>query len=96
MGLAAVELLMEIEEAFDISIPDDRASRMRTVGDLYELILEMTADTTLESNTCLTAAAFYELRRHVRSLGCLDSEILRKRNWNESSRWLGDDRIGKP
>ncbi|MFN9348996.1 MAG: PEP-CTERM sorting domain-containing protein [Planctomycetota bacterium] len=27
---------MEIQEAFDISIPGDRASEMLTVGDLYE------------------------------------------------------------
>ena len=64
MGLDTVELVMEIEQAFDISIPDDRASRMLTVGDVYEFILEKTGD-TLQSNTCLKAAAFYELRRHV-------------------------------
>ena len=69
MGLDTVELVMEIEEAFDISIPDDRASTMLTVGDVYEFILEKTADSTLKSSTCLTAAAFYDLRRHLRSLG---------------------------
>jgi acyl carrier protein len=75
MGLDTVELVMEIEEAFDISIPDDRASNMLTVGDLYEFILEKTADSTLKSSTCLSAAAFYDLRRHVRSLGLPHSEI---------------------
>lgn len=75
MGLDTVELVMEIEEAFDISIPDDRASKMLTVGDVYELILEKTADSTLKSNTCLSAAAFYDLRRHMRSLGLPHSEI---------------------
>ncbi len=75
MGLDTVELVMEIEEAFDISIPDDRASKMLTVGDVYEFILEKTADSTLKSDTCLSAAAFYELRKHVRSLGLSDSKI---------------------
>ncbi len=75
MGLDTVELVMEIEEAFDISIPDDRASKMLTVGDVYNFILEKTADSTLKSSTCLTAAAFYELRRHVRSLGLSHSSI---------------------
>lgn len=75
MGLDTVELVMEIEEAFDISIPDDRASKMLTVGDVYEFILEKTADSTLKSSTCLSAAAFYDLRRNVRSLGLSHSEI---------------------
>ncbi len=75
MGLDTVELVMEIEEAFDISIPDDRASTMLTVGDVYEFILEKTADSSLKSSTCLTAAAFYDLRRHVRSLGLSHSSI---------------------
>jgi acyl carrier protein len=75
MGLDTVELVMEIEEAFDISIPDDRASKMLTVGDVYEFILVQTADSTLKSSTCLTATAFYELRRQLRSLGLPHSEM---------------------
>lgn len=75
MGLDTVELVMEIEEAFDISIPDDRASQMLTVGDVYEFILENTADSTLKSSTCLSAAAFYDLRQHLRSLELPNSEI---------------------
>ena len=75
MGLDTVEIVMEIEEAFDISIPDDLASKMLTVGDVYEFILERTSDSTLKSSTCLTAAAFYDLRRHVRSLGLTHSPI---------------------
>ena len=75
MGLDTVELVMEIEEAFDISIPDDRASEMLIVGDLYEFLLEKTADSTLKSSTCLTAVAFYDLRRQLRSLGLSHLEI---------------------
>jgi len=75
MGFDTVELVLEIEEAFDISIPDDRASRMQTVGDVYDFILEKTADSTLASRTCLTAVAFYELRRQLRSLGLAESRF---------------------
>ena len=75
MGLDIVELVMEIEEAFDVSIPDDRASRMMTVGDVYEFILEKTADASLTSNTCLTAATFYDSRRQIRLFGGTHEEI---------------------
>ncbi len=59
MGLDTVEFVMEIEEAFDISIPDDRASKMLTVRDVYEFTLDKTADSTLKSSTCLSAAATF-------------------------------------
>lgn len=75
MGLDTVELVMEIEDAFDISIPDDQASKMLTVGDVYEFILEQTADSTLRSSTCLTAVTFYDLRLHLRSLGLSDAAM---------------------
>ncbi|MFO0943130.1 MAG: hypothetical protein U0930_20535 [Pirellulales bacterium] len=75
MVLDAVELVMEIEEAFNISIPNDRACRMLTVGDVYEYILEQTPDSSIESTACLTAASFYELRRHLRSLDLSQTDI---------------------
>lgn len=33
-SLDAVELIMSIEDAFDIQIPDDAAQNMKTVGDI--------------------------------------------------------------
>lgn len=39
MGLDAVELVMQIEEAFDITLTDDGAKSVRTVGDLYQGVL---------------------------------------------------------
>lgn len=65
MGLDTVELVMEVEESFAISIPDDRACEMQTVGDLYSFVLKQTCDQTRATTTCLTAATFYELRRQL-------------------------------
>ena len=40
MGLDGVELIMWIEEEFEIQIADDDAERMRTVGDLIDHIIQ--------------------------------------------------------
>ncbi len=40
MGLDSVELVMAIEEEFQIEIPDDIAVKLDTVGKLYEYVLE--------------------------------------------------------
>lgn len=40
MGLDTVELIVEIEKSFDISIPDEVAERISTVGQLAHYIYE--------------------------------------------------------
>lgn len=37
-SLDTVELVMELEEEFDISIPDDAAEKIQTVGEAIEFI----------------------------------------------------------
>jgi acyl carrier protein len=37
-SLELVELMMELEEEFDITIPEDQADRIRTVGEAIEYI----------------------------------------------------------
>ncbi len=44
MGLDSVELVMEIEEFFEISIPDEDAATMRTVGDVTNYVTQALAD----------------------------------------------------
>jgi acyl carrier protein len=40
MGLDLVELVMRTEEVFSVELPDDQCESIRTVGDLYRLVLE--------------------------------------------------------
>ena len=37
-SIDAVEIIMAIEEQFDIEIPDDEAEKFQTVGDLVEYV----------------------------------------------------------
>lgn len=39
MGLDSVELVMDVEETFDIEISDREASNIETVGQFYDFIL---------------------------------------------------------
>jgi acyl carrier protein len=59
MGLDSVEIVLRIEDEFSISLPDDELSSVRTVGELYELVLSK-LDTT---PACLSSKAFYRTRQ---------------------------------
>ena len=63
MGLDTVELVIEVESAFGIQIPDAEASGLITVGQLYEYVLSKLP--TVETRRCASAAAFYRFRRAV-------------------------------
>jgi acyl carrier protein len=88
MGLDAVELVIEVEQAFSIKIPDDEAVRMLTPGDVHEYIL---ANTKMANNSsvCLSAVAFYSLRRAAKSLGVRD----RLRPRDSTTRMIPDSNV---
>jgi acyl carrier protein len=61
MGLDTVELVIEVEKAFDIAILDADGERIATVGQLYEFVL---AKLPLQQTTrCPSATGFYRFRR---------------------------------
>jgi acyl carrier protein len=66
MGLDVIELVMEVEEHFGISIPDSQAERIYTVGELYGYILKqmgLKPPGRKASIRCPTSRAFYQIRR---------------------------------
>jgi len=61
MGLDVVEVVMAIEEEFDICILDEEAERVRTVGDMVNLVL---AKLGLDRDpACASQRAFHLVRR---------------------------------
>jgi hypothetical protein len=74
MGLEAVELVLDVEDRFAVSIADAEAGQVRTVGDLYQLVLAKAKRP--DDGCCLTAIVFHRLRRALASCcGVRSAEI---------------------
>lgn len=65
--MEGVEILVEVEAAFGITLDDRSAERVVTVGDLCELVLSIVPGAKQER--CLSALAFWRLRAALGSLG---------------------------
>lgn len=66
MGLDGVEIVMEIEDEFGITIPDSEAAGLRTVGDLTALCLARIRAT--KAMRCPSLQCFLALRTLVREI----------------------------
>lgn len=69
LGLAGdlddVELVEDIERAFDIQLPDDQLKHCKTVGDLFRLVVARLPNEQDRGDRCASAMCFYRLRRVV-------------------------------
>jgi acyl carrier protein len=66
MGMDSVEIVMRVEEEFAITLSDEEAGGVRTVGQLYSLVLSKIET----SDSDRISQAFYRLRRAImRCLG---------------------------
>ena len=61
MGLDVVELVMAVEECFAIEIGDEEATKIETVGQLFDLVVAKTG--AVPQASCASSARFYRLRR---------------------------------
>ena len=75
MGLDLVELVIEVEETFGITIPNEEAANIVTVGQLYECILSK--QSFQETKRCLSAAAFFRFRRALMDQFNIDRKQVR-------------------
>lgn len=66
MGLDAIEIVMEAEERFNVSLQDSDWTHVRTVADLAALVL---AKMTVSGDVCPSQRAFHELRRALGRVG---------------------------
>ena len=101
MGLDIVEVVLEVEDAFGIQLPDDAFPAMEGPRPLKALILAQLRER--EAHPCPTAWVFYRLRRALtESLGIArkqvrpDTELARFlpsrhrwRRWQEVARHSG-------
>jgi hypothetical protein len=74
MGLDGVELLMAIEDAFQIHIADEEAALASTVGDIQNLVISKLQGQ--DSKRCLTTVAFYRVRRAIISVLGVERRIV--------------------
>jgi acyl carrier protein len=66
MGLDSVELVMEIEKKFDISIPDQEAEKITTVGKMYDAVWQHLEGKY--SKKCNSQILFYRLRKSAEEI----------------------------
>ena len=71
MGLDAVELVMQVEDTFQLEIPDRDAEQLVTVGQLYDYVRRRVP----RDGACVTRHVFYRLRAALR-VRCRPDEIL--------------------
>ena len=69
LGLAGdlddVDLVQDVEKAFGVQLPDKELTRCRTVGDLFELVVDNLPAASRDAERCASAMCFYRLRRLV-------------------------------
>lgn len=67
MGLDAVELVMKVEEVFDIKVDERDVDHLQTVGDLYDYIVSKIKK--VEVGNCLVTATFEKIEHGLKKCG---------------------------
>jgi len=65
LGLETVAIVMQVEDEFNVFIPDDVTPQLRTVGDLHQFLLQQKARPIVTSGACPSSFVFYRIRRSL-------------------------------
>lgn len=109
MGLDAVELILDVEETFGISITDGDAAGIRTPADLICLI-QQSVRSEKKNRPCITQRSFYRIRTAlVKATACRRKSIrlntrikslfprpVRNNRWHLLQRQLASLRLAHP
>lgn len=81
MGLDTVELIMALEEEFDIEIPDEDAEKLVTVGAMHEYVCKKLEERAPHPHgseqraPCMTSHVFYRLRSALEDSGLAGTKL---------------------
>ena len=67
MGLDLVELVMEIEDEFELRIADEDAETLTTPGQVTDYLVRVLGERAARAGVCPGARSFYRLRRQLQS-----------------------------
>jgi acyl carrier protein len=81
MGLDGVELVMTIEDKFNIKISDQEACQSDTVGKLYQCVLDKIGVSS--GNRCSSQQAFYRLRKALKESLCVEEIVIKPKTNTE-------------
>lgn len=85
MGLDTVELVLRVEEEFEIEIPNDIAAQLSTAGDIHNFIMSNITKSSSSIDTALDVEIWERLRDIiVEQLGVRPEEV------KKSSRIVAD------
>lgn len=75
MGLEILEIIMRVEETFEIEIGDAEASGLHSVGNVYTCVLAKLG--LAASDRCMSSVTFYRIRRALMGLSGAPRQCIR-------------------
>lgn len=67
-SMGDVELVLELEELYGITMENERLQKVMNAGDLFDYLVELVGADSERRRVCLTAATYYRLRRGLEEL----------------------------